>query len=336
MKKHSVIIDCDTGTDDAVAIIAALGSEELDIRAITTVCGNVDLAYTAANTLNLVRMLGFDTPVARGAERPLLRDITQLRASDKEAPGGFGTHGQTGMGNVRLLESSDSFYEKNAVETIYEQAVQCKGELEIIALGPQTNLALALNVYPELKRMIKCIYFMGGAVEGGNSSAVAEFNIFFDPEAAKIVFGSGIPLVMVGLDVTRKIVLTPDILEYMCCVNPQMGERIRNITRFYFDFHWKQEGIIGCVINDPLAVAYFIDRTLCSGMEACTRIATEGLCIGQSVVDRFDFWKGHKNSYILTRTSPLSFMQMFFDRVLGVPDKTSLPMLEQIMKGDVL
>ena len=91
----------------------------------------------------------------------------------------------------------------------------------------------------------------------------------------------------------------------MCCVNPQMGERIRNITRFYFDFHWKQEGIIGCVINDPLAVAYFIDRTLCSGMEACTRIATEGLCIGQSVVDRFDFWKGHKNSYILTRTSPL-------------------------------
>ena len=208
MKKHSVIIDCDTGTDDAVAIIAALGSEELEIRAITTVCGNVDLAYTAANTLNLVRMLGFDTPVARGAERPLLRDITQLRASDKEAPGGFGTHGQTGMGNVRLLESSDSFYEKNAVETIYEQAVQCKGELEIIALGPQTNLALALNVYPELKRMIKCIYFMGGAVEGGNSSAVAEFNIFFDPEAAKIVFGSGIPLVMVGLDVTLRAVLS--------------------------------------------------------------------------------------------------------------------------------
>ena len=152
MKKHSVIIDCDTGTDDAVAIIAALGSEELDIRAITTVCGNVDLAYTAANTLNLVRMLGFDTPV--------------------------------------------------------EQAVQCKGELEIIALGPQTNLALALNVYPELKRMIKCIYFMGGAVEGGNSSAVAEFNIFFDPEAAKIVFGSGIPLVMVGLDVTLRAVLS--------------------------------------------------------------------------------------------------------------------------------
>ena len=87
MKKHSVIIDCDTGTDDAVAIIAALGSEELDIRAITTVCGNVDLAYTAANTLNLVRMLGFDTPVARGAERPLLRDITQLRASDEPGPG---------------------------------------------------------------------------------------------------------------------------------------------------------------------------------------------------------------------------------------------------------
>ena len=186
---------------------------------------------------------------------------------------------------------------------------------------------------------------MGGSCQShGNCSPVAEYNYWCDPHAAEIVYRAfeELPVLqdkqihMVGLDVTRKIVLTPDILEYMCCVNPQMGERIRNITRFYFDFHWKQEGIIGCVINDPLAVAYFIDRTLCSGMEACTRIATEGLCIGQSVVDRFDFWKGHKNSYILTRTSPLSFMQMFFDRILGVPEKTSLPMLEQIMKGDVL
>ena len=139
---------------------------------------------------------------------------------------------------------------------------------------------------------------------------------------------------MVGLDVTRKIILTPNILEYMCYVNPQIGERIRKITRFYFDFHWKQEGVIGCVINDPLAVAYFVDRTLCSGIDACTRIATDGLCIGQSVVDGFDFWHGHKNSHVLTKTSPLAFMQMFFDRVLGVHPKVSCSVLEQIMKGD--
>ena len=334
MKKHSVIIDCDTGTDDAVAIIAALGSEELDIRAITTVCGNVDLAYTAANTLNLVRMLGFDTPVARGAERPLLRDITQLRASDKEAPGGFGTHGQTGMGNVRLMESSDSFYEKNAVETIYEQAVQCKGELEIIALGPQTNLALALNVYPELKRMIKCIYFMGGAVEGGNSSAVAEFNIFFDPEAAKIVFGSGIPLVMVGLDVTRKIVLTPDLLEYMCRLNKETGEFVKKITKFYFDFHWEWEHIIGCVINDPLAVAYFINPELCKGFDSYVQIETEGISLGQSVVDSMNFYRKASNARVLTEVDVYGFFQMFLSRILDQePEK--LDILQDLIRGDL-
>ena len=179
---------------------------------------------------------------------------------------------------------------------------------------------------------------MGGSYKShGNCSPVAEYNYWCDPDAAKYVYENlRTKIHMVGLDVTRKIVLTPNILEYMCYVNPQIGERIRKITRFYFDFHWKQEGVIGCVINDPLAVAYFVDRTLCSGIDACTRIATDGLCIGQSVVDGFDFWHGHKNSHVLTKTSPLAFMQMFFDRVLGVPDKTSLPMLEQIMKGDVL
>ena len=99
---------------------------------------------------------------------------------------------------------------------------------------------------------------------------------------------------MIGLDVTREIVLTPNLLEYMCCLNPERGDFIRRITRFYFDFHWKQEGIIGCVINDPLAVAYFIDRTMCSGFAAHTEVETEGICLGQTVVDDHDFWKREK------------------------------------------
>ena len=137
---------------------------------------------------------------------------------------------------------------------------------------------------------------------------------------------------MIGLDVTREIVLTPNLLEYMCCLNPERGDFIRRITRFYFDFHWKQEGIFGCVINDPLAVAYFIDRTMCSGFAAHTEVETEGICLGQTVVDDHDFWKREKNSHILTKTDALRFMKFFFTRVIGECEEQ---VLEELM-GRVL
>lgn len=339
MNAKKVIIDCDPGIDDALALMLALRSPELEILGITVVSGNVPAKKGASNAQKVLHWMNRpDIPVYLGEELPLVRPYVDA----------MDTHGEDGLGESHYPEITDGTINTDGVgflaRTLHE-AAQKEEPVSIIALGPLTNLARLVQNDPESLAGLGELISMGGSCQShGNCSPVAEYNYWCDPHAAEIVYRAfeGLPVLqdkqihMVGLDVTRKIVLTPDILEYMCCVNPQMGERIRNITRFYFDFHWKQEGIIGCVINDPLAVAYFIDRTLCSGMEACTRIATEGLCIGQSVVDRFDFWKGHKNSYILTRTSPLSFMQMFFDRVLGVPEKTSLPMLEQIMKGDVL
>jgi inosine-uridine nucleoside N-ribohydrolase len=255
MTKRPVILDCDTGTDDAIAIIAALGCEKIDIRAITTVCGNVDVCYTAANTLNLVRALGFDIPVAKGAEEPLLRNLREFREAERRALSQLLTHGQTGLGNVSLPQSAGRLYGKNAVETIYEQAVACKGELEIIAVAPQTNLALALMAYPELKKgLIKRIYFMGGAVCGGNSTAVAEFNIFFDPEAARIVFNSGIPLTMTGLDVTLKATVPDEECEAIRSI----GTPASKITSDILDFmRMRRDRYQGgdTVMHDALAVA---------------------------------------------------------------------------------
>ena len=137
---------------------------------------------------------------------------------------------------------------------------------------------------------------MGGNSEAiGNCSPVAEYNYWCDPDAAAIcydLFGkAGKKIEMVGLDVTRKIVLTPNILEYVCRLDPENGEFIRRITGFYMDFHWEYEKIIGCVINDPLAVAYYIDRSLCGGFDSYTAVATDGICRGQTVVDSMDFWK---------------------------------------------
>jgi inosine-uridine nucleoside N-ribohydrolase len=255
MKKRPVIIDCDTGTDDAIAIIAALGCEQIDVLAITTVCGNVDLQYTSRNTLSLVRTLGFGIPVAKGAASPILRDLKAIRLSERTDNTTIPTHGDTGLGNVSLPPIESNFYRKNAVETIYEKAKECNGELEIIATAPMTNLALALMSYPELKDgLIKHIFFMGGAIAGGNSTAVAEFNIFFDPEAAKIVLNSGIDMTMVGLDVTLKAVV-PD---HYCNIVREIATPASAIAADILDFMRMRRDRFGgedAIMHDALAVA---------------------------------------------------------------------------------
>ncbi|WP_332842959.1 nucleoside hydrolase [Paraclostridium sp. AKS73] len=158
---------------------------------------------------------------------------------------------------------------------------------------------------------------MGGAFRiHGNCSPVAEFNYWVDPHAAEYVY-KNLPkkIHMIGLDVTRKIVLTPNIIEFINRLDKNLSEYITQITRFYIDFHWNQEGIIGCVINDPLAVAYFIDRSLCDGFESYTEIVESGIAMGQSIVDSFDFYKRNHNSVVLTEVDEKKFMSMFLKRL---------------------
>jgi len=252
MSAKPVIIDCDTGTDDAIALVAALYSPELDVRSITTVAGNVELKYTSRNTLNLVRYLGFDIPVAVGAPKPLIRDEIIYTGNE--------THGKTGLGDVILPNTDASFYEKNAVETIYEQAKICAGELELIPIGPLTNIALAVSVYPELKRLIKRITFMGGAKIGGNVTTSAEFNIWADPEAARVVFAAGIPLTMVGLDVTLKAVLNRKDVGEIRAMRSKAAIFAADILDFMLNrFKAGGEDVL---MHDALAVGVCIDPTL--------------------------------------------------------------------------
>lgn len=252
MAKRKVIIDCDTGTDDAIAIIGALGSKAIDVQAITTVNGNVDLEYTSKNTLDLVDALSIDIPVAKGAKGPLYRDITQLRLTEEKDVTLY-SHGAKGMGNVVLAPSKQPFYEKHAIEVIHDFAELDNGNLELIVTGPMTNIALALEIYPELKGLIKHIYFMGGAMRGGNSTAVAEFNIFFDPEAAFTVLHSGIPLTEVGLDVTEKAVLSDDDIETIKSEDNEAGRIAGKLLDFMRDR--RDKGGEDVYMHDPLAVA---------------------------------------------------------------------------------
>lgn len=194
-EKRPFVIDCDTGTDDAIAILAALGCEEIEVRAITSVNGNVRERDTSRNNRNLMAHLGVEMEVAHGAVHPLYP-----RGNYYDD-----THGHTGLGSVVLREAEEYPYSKDrAPEVISRIAREEKGSLELLVVGPMTNIAIALTMYPELKELVKHIWFMGGAVRGGNMTTTAEFNIWVDPVAAKIVLASGIPMTMVGLDVTEQ------------------------------------------------------------------------------------------------------------------------------------
>lgn len=336
MNAKKVIIDCDPGIDDALALMLALSSPELDVLGITVVSGNVSADKGARNALTVLKWMNrTDIPVYVGERLPLVRDY--VNAED--------THGEDGLGESGYDAPTDLHSQEGAVAFLAQMLRDAALSLEsisIIALGPMTNIARLIERHPDSLAGLSELVSMGGSYKShGNCSPVAEYNYWCDPHAARQVYEAfaSHPLLskkqihMVGLDVTRRIVLTPNLLEYIRQICPSRGELLTRITRFYFDFHWKQEQVIGCVINDPLAVAYFIDKRLCSGFSAYTAVETEGLSMGQTVVDAFDFWKKEKNSVILTETNPIRFMECFISRICQVPIHTLAPILRQIMGG---
>lgn len=224
--KRPFVIDCDTGTDDAVAIIAALGCPDMEIVGITSVNGNVAETYTSENNLNLIEYLGRTIPVAHGAWLPL--GGNQKSQTDPKI------HGKNGLGTTVLPSAVHSTFDSRyASEFIYEEAVKRNGELELLVTGPMTNIAITLIEHPDLPSYIKHLYFMGGSTIGGNVNTSAEFNIWADPEALYKVLVSGMKLTMVGLNVSnlaimtetdermlrsfgsREAILTADLLKYM-------------------------------------------------------------------------------------------------------------------------
>lgn len=303
--KKKVIIDCDPGIDDSLALILALNSPELDVIGITTVSGNVKSDQGARNALKVLRLMGReDIPVYIGEEIPLEREL--VTAQD--------THGEDGLGETDYKEA-DVEINYGGVDFILNSARN--ESISIIALGPLTNLAKAIEKDNVGFNMISEIISMGGAFKShGNCSQVAEFNYWVDPHSVREVFEkSTVPFSMVGLDVTREIVLTPNIIELINQIGGDLANFIVDITRFYVDFHWKQERTLGCVINDPLAVGYFIDRSLCDGFTSYLDIVTDGIAVGQTLVDVGEFYRKPHNGFILTKVNSKKFMKMFLERL---------------------
>ncbi len=310
---EKIIVDCDPGIDDSLAIMLALNSPEVEDIGITIVAGNSPSELGFKNAKRDLKFLGrLDIPVYVGADKPRVRDY--VNALD--------THGDDGLGESFLPEVPDQAIPKESAVEFLKKSLR-GGDVSVIALGPLTNLAELIDSDIDSFLSIKRLVSMGGNFRShGNCSPVAEYNYWEDPDSAKVVFDAmyeaGREIEMVGLDVTRKIVLTTDILEDMKRKNPVVGDFVERITKFYFKFHWEWEHIRGCVINDPLAVAQFIRPSILSGIEAFTEVETSGISIGQTVVDSMGFYRKHSNALIYTTVDEKAFWDLFLPRILGI------------------
>lgn len=309
MQKRKVIIDCDPGIDDSLALLLALNSPELEVLGITVCSGNVPAKLGAKNALKTLQICSsLHIPVYVGEEYPLKREL--VTAQD--------THGDDGLGENFYEDVNEAKFYEGGVDFIID-TLNNNDNVSIIALGPLTNIAKALMKDKKAFNNLDEFVSMGGAFRiHGNCSPVAEFNYWVDPHGADYVYKNLLKKIhMVGLDVTRKIVLTPNIIEFINRLDKDMSKYITEITRFYIDFHWDQEKIIGCVINDPLAVAYFIDRNICKGFESFVEVVEDGIAMGQSIVDSFNFYKKENNAIVLTDVDKNKFMSMFLKRIFN-------------------
>ncbi len=261
-----VIIDTDPGVDDALALLFAMRSPELKIEAITPVAGNVPLDLTLPNALRMVEVADrTDIPVAEGARAPLARRLVTAAY----------VHGNNGLDGVEFPAPKTKPVDEPAAEIIHRIVSRSPGEVSIIAVGPLTNVATALRAYPSLTKEIREIVLMGGSLSGGNMTPAAEFNIYVDPEAASIVFGSGVPLTMVGLDVTEKCTLTDDHVKTLEAGEDAISKAAARITRNALE-HSRKADWGPPAMHDPLAVATFIDRTIVRLEKCFVAVETQG------------------------------------------------------------
>lgn len=269
MPPHRIILDCDPGVDDAVALLLAFASpDEIELLGVTTVAGNVPLADTTRNALRVCALANrSDVPVFAGCERAIL-------PADRN-PGGV--HGADGLGDVGLPDASFPTQPGHAVDFIIETVMRAPGQVTLCPIGPMTNVALALLKAPEIAGRIASIVFMGGAAFcPGNSTPEAEFNVWFDPHAAEVVLTSGVPLVMFGLDVTRLAHMTPERLEALRMQAGPVGAAAVAMMRRY--------AIGDPLLHDPCVIANLIDPSLFDGVDAAVSVdVTSPLTVGRTV-----------------------------------------------------
>jgi uridine nucleosidase len=275
-----IIIDTDPGIDDAMAILAALHSPELEVLGLTTVFGNTTVDLCSLNALRLVELEGNDhVPVAQGCGQPLVHDLNSFSA---------GVHGKDGLGNTNLPLPHGKLDPRHAAQFIIDTVMANPHEVILAPIGPLTNIAMSYRLEPRIAPLVKEVVLMGGcAFALGNISAVAEANIYHDPHAAEVVFAAPWKVTMVGLDVTTKIVMRPEYFAKLYAAgNPAVG-LLEKIQPCYQDFHEEIYGMKGAIhTHDPAVIAYLLAPELFRCEEMPVYVVTEGLCLGKTIADK--------------------------------------------------
>lgn len=306
MKKIPVILDGDPGHDDAIAWLMAFSRPELDILGVVSVSGNVSLEKTTRNMLQIMTLLDVkDVPLAQGAARP-------LTGKPFEAPS---VHGKSGLDGPALPEPAVALNPLSGVDLMANLLREGGEPITLVPTGPLTNIATLLLAYPELKSKIAGISLMGGGLLKGNWTPAAEFNILADPEAAKIVFESGLPILMAGLDVTEKAFVTPEDFERIRAIGGTTATTVAKWLEFFYQFH-REHGYGGAPVHDPVAIAALVKPEILEMRDLYVQVETSGeYCRGATVGDFFGRAKQPANVKAILNIDRIAYVDMIVEAV---------------------
>jgi purine nucleosidase len=303
-----ILLDTDPGIDDACAILLALASPEVSLEGLSIVHGNCSLEQATNNALSVLELAGAGhIPVAKGCELPLVQP--SLLAPE--------THGNTGLGYAQLSVPRARPVVQHGSDFLIEKILSSPGEITLVAIGPLTNVALAIRQEPRIIQAVREVIVMGGAIRyEGNTTALAEFNTYVDPHAAHIVYHAGMPVTLVPLDVTYQCVLTGSDVKRMRQVDSPITKFVEAATRFYIEFHDEFQSIEGCVINDPLALALTFAPELCTYRELPVDVdISGGISMGKTIGDFYNYGKKPANMRVALGVKPREFMDLFVERI---------------------
>jgi purine nucleosidase len=308
METKHIIFDTDPGIDDSLAILLALASPELSVDGIVTVHGNVSTEQTTENALAILELAGAShIPVYKGCNLPLVKE--SLLSPE--------THGDKGLGYANLPVPATKPQVKHGSDFLIERIMSQPNEITLVAIGPLTNVALALRKEPRIVENVKEVWVMGGAIQhAGNTTALAEFNTFVDPHAAHVVFHSGMPITLTPLDVTYQCIFTVDDLNRLLRIDSPITKYIADSTRFYMEFHDEYQSIQGCVINDPMTLALTFIPEICDYQNLVVDVdISTGVGLGNTFADFYNYEKKPANMRVAMGVRPRMFMEVFLERM---------------------
>ncbi|MFD1881058.1 nucleoside hydrolase [Paracoccus pacificus] len=309
MEKTRVIIDTDPGQDDAVAILLALASPEIEVLALTVVAGNVPLAHTVRNAQKICELAGRpDLPIYAGCDAPLFRPLTTAEY----------VHGETGLDGIELPAPTMPLAQGHAVDFIIDTLRrEPEGSITLVPIGPLTNIAAAFQRAPDIIPRVRQIVLMGGAYfEVGNVTPAAEFNIYVDPEAAQIVFDAGVDLVVMPLDVTHRALTSQDWLDRMAAIDTPVARAVVSWTGFFERYDRAKYGAEGAPLHDPCTIAWLIRPGLFSGRRINVEIETEGrYTLGMTVADWWGVTDRAPNALFMRDVDRAGFFDLLTERL---------------------